>query len=77
MLEIQREDANEKEFAEIAEKVTVKVKKIIYSQMNLSVRTVGMGTWQGALTVTRNKKKGYLKNCKLKAEWQDEELCKS
>ena len=46
----QKQDADEKEFAEIAKKTTTQVTKLINAQMNLSVKTVEKDTRQEIIT---------------------------
>ena len=47
----QKLDANEKELAEFADKMTTHVTKLINAQMNLSVQTEEKDTWQEEMTV--------------------------
>ena len=47
----QKQDADEKEFAEIAEKMITQVTKLINAQINLSEQTVEKDTWQDVTTV--------------------------
>ena len=44
-METQKQDADEKEFAGIAEKTTTKVTKLINAQVNLIVQNVKKDTW--------------------------------
>ena len=53
----QKQDADEKKFAEIATKKTTQVTKQIDAQMNLSVLTVEKDTWQEVITVKLKKRK--------------------
>ena len=41
----QKHDTDEKEFAEIAEKMTTKVTKLINAQLIISMQTVDKDTW--------------------------------
>ena len=54
----QKQDADEKEFAEIGEKMTTQSTKQINAQRNLSVQIVEKDTWQGVTTVKMKWKKG-------------------
>ena len=62
------------EFAEIPEKMTLYVTKLINAQINLCVQTAEKDTWQEVMTEL---KKRVNKKCMLIAEWEDEELFKS
>ena len=52
----QKHDADEKEFAEIAEMMTTQVTKLINAPTNLSVQTVEKDTWQEVMTMKWKKK---------------------
>ena len=50
------QDTDDKEYAEVAEKMTTKVAKLIISKVNLSLQTVEKDIWQGLMTVKWNKR---------------------
>ena len=49
--DILKQDADEKEFADVAEKMTTQMTKLINVQMNPNVQTVEKDTWQEVMTV--------------------------
>ena len=49
-MESQKQDEDEKGFAEIAEKMTTQVTKLLFAQTNLSMQTVEKRTWQEVTT---------------------------
>ena len=56
-MDTQKQDADENEFAEIAENMTTKVTKLISSQMNICVQTVEKDTWKIFINVKWQKKR--------------------
>ena len=74
-MDTQRQDADEKEFAEIAEKIITQVTKLIIAQINLSVQTMEKN--RGKEITSVKLKKRVMKKWKMIAEWEDEELRKS
>ena len=68
-METQKQYADEKEFAENAEKRTTQVTNLINARMNLSVQTVAKNTWQEETTLKMK--------CELTACWKNDELFKS